>query len=83
MTQSTVRALSDGYLPVSYARSYIIMGEMTDKAKGYANEIAGKAKRAIGDALDRPGLSAEGDAQEAKGDLQKAKGAVKGAIDKI
>ena len=59
------------------------MGEVTDKAKGHANEIAGKAKRAIGDALDRPDIRAEGDAQEAKGDLQKAKGAVKGAINNI
>lgn len=59
------------------------MGEMLDKAKGHANEIAGKAKRAIGEAMDRPDIRAEGDAQEAKGDLQKAKGAVKGAINKI
>lgn len=59
------------------------MGEFIDKAKGAANEVAGKAKRAIGDATDRPDIRAEGDAQEAKGDLQKAKGAVKGAINKI
>jgi uncharacterized protein YjbJ (UPF0337 family) len=59
------------------------MGEMMDKAKGLANEIAGKAKRAVGDAMDRPDIRAEGDAQEAKGDLQKAKGAVKSAINKI
>ena len=56
------------------------MGELTDKAKGYANEAAGKVKRAVGDATDRPDIRAEGDAQEAKGDLQKAKGAVKGAL---
>jgi uncharacterized protein YjbJ (UPF0337 family) len=59
------------------------MGELMDKAKGHANEVVGKAKRAIGDAMGRPDISAEGDAQEAKGDLQKAKGAVKGAINKI
>jgi uncharacterized protein YjbJ (UPF0337 family) len=59
------------------------MGEMIDKLKGHANEAAGKVKRAVGDALDRPDISAEGDAQEAKGDLQKAKGSVKGAINKI
>ncbi|MBD3760752.1 CsbD family protein [Sphingomonadaceae bacterium G21617-S1] len=59
------------------------MGEMIDKAKGYANEAAGKTKRAVGDALDRPDIRAEGDAQEAKGDLQKAKGEVKGAINRV
>ncbi|MGE3747777.1 MAG: CsbD family protein [Sphingomonadaceae bacterium] len=58
------------------------MGEVTDKAKGHANEAIGKGKRAVGDATDRPDLRAEGDAQEAKGDLQKAKGAVKGAVNK-
>jgi len=59
------------------------MGEMLDKAKGYANEAAGKTKRAIGDALDRPDMRAEGDAQEARGDLQKAKGKVKGAVKNV
>jgi uncharacterized protein YjbJ (UPF0337 family) len=59
------------------------MGEITDKVKGAANEAAGKIKRAIGDATDRPDIRAEGDAQEAKGDLQKAKGDVKGAINRI
>ncbi len=59
------------------------MGEFIDKAKGYANEAAGKVKRAIGEATDRPDITAEGDAQEAKGDLQKAKGDVKGVINKI
>lgn len=58
------------------------MGEMLDKAKGYANETAGKAKRAVGDALNRPDIRARGDAQEAKGDMQKAKGKVKGAINR-
>jgi uncharacterized protein YjbJ (UPF0337 family) len=60
------------------------MGEFTDKVKGHANEIAGKTKRAIGEATDNEKLVAEGDAQEAKGDLQKGIGAVKGAFnDKI
>lgn len=58
------------------------MGEMLDKAKGHINETIGKAKRAAGDALDRPDLRAEGDAQAAKGDFQKAKGSVKGAINR-
>lgn len=60
------------------------MGEMTDKIKGHANEAIGKVKRAVGDATDRPDITAEGDAQEAQGDFQKAKGSVKGALgDKI
>lgn len=59
------------------------MGEIADKVSGAANEAAGKIKRAVGDATDRPDITAEGDAQEAKGDLQKAKGDVKGAINRI
>ena len=60
------------------------MGEFVDKVKGHANELAGKTKRAIGEATDNENLVAEGDAQEAKGDLQKGVGAVKGAFnDKI
>ncbi|WP_366514065.1 CsbD family protein [Rhizorhabdus sp.] len=56
---------------------------MSDKIKGHTNELVGKAKRAVGEALDRPDIVAEGDAQEAKGDLQKAKGDVKGAINRV
>ena len=63
------------------------MGEFTDKVAGAVNETIGKAKRALGEATDRPDLHAEGDAQEAKGDLQSAKadakGAVKNVIDKV
>ena len=59
------------------------MGELADKVSGYANEAAGKVKRAVGHATGDDHLVAEGDAQEAKGDLQKAKGAVKGVIDKV
>lgn len=60
------------------------MGEFTDKLKGEANEVIGKVKRVVGDALDRPDIHAEGDAQEAAGDLQNAKGEIKGAFgDKI
>ena len=56
------------------------MGELTDKVSGYANEAAGKVKRALGDATDDEHMIADGDAQEAKGDLQKASGTVKGAL---
>ncbi|MBV9843231.1 MAG: CsbD family protein [Sphingomonadaceae bacterium] len=63
------------------------MSELGDRIKGAVDETVGKAKRAIGDAMDRPDIRAEGDAQEAKGDLEttagKAKGAVKGAVDKV
>lgn len=59
------------------------MGEFADKAAGAANEAIGKIKRGVGEALDRPDIKAEGDAQEAKGDLQSAKGDVKGVINKI
>jgi uncharacterized protein YjbJ (UPF0337 family) len=63
------------------------MGSTTDKVKGYANEAAGKVKRAAGDLLDDEKLKAEGDIQEAKGDAQKAVGrgkeALKDTIDKL
>ncbi|MBU3078947.1 CsbD family protein [Sphingomonas quercus] len=63
------------------------MGELKDRVEGAANEAIGKAKRAIGDATDRPDIRAEGDAQEARGDVQsaigRAKGGVKNAVDRI
>lgn len=52
------------------------MGELTDKAKGIANEIAGKVKQQSDDADTR----AEGKAQELKGEGQNLKGEVKGAL---
>ena len=60
------------------------MGELTEKAKGLGNEIAGKTKHAVGDATDNPKLKVEGDLQQAKGEVQKAAGTVMGALgDKI
>ncbi len=59
------------------------MGELIDKIKGAANEVAGKAKQAYGDLTDSPTAKAEGAGQELKGKGQKAKGAVKGAINKL
>ena len=56
------------------------MGEFTDKLKAAGNETIGKTKPAVGDALDRPDIRAEGDAQEAWGDAQKLKGNIKGAL---
>lgn len=56
------------------------MGEFTDKAKGIANEVAGKVKQAVGGDGHDPKLEAEGAAQEDKGHVQQAKGDVKGAV---
>lgn len=56
------------------------MGELKDKAKGIANEVAGNVKQASSDPLTR----GEGRAQERKGEFQNLKGEVKGALgDKI
>lgn len=56
------------------------MSEITDKAKGLANEVAGKVKQGVGSAIGSDKLQAEGLAQEAKGDAQKAVGDAKGAV---
>lgn len=60
------------------------MGELTEKAKGVGNEIAGTTKQIVGDATDNPKLVIEGDMQRGKGKAQKAVGSVVGALgDKI
>jgi uncharacterized protein YjbJ (UPF0337 family) len=60
------------------------MGELTDKAKGLGNEIAGNIKQAVGKATDRPHLEAEGIVQERKGEAQNLAGKIKGALgDKV
>jgi len=60
------------------------MGEMTDKLKGAANSLAGKAKVAAGERQGDPDLAAEGRMQDAKGGAQNLKGKIKGALgDKI
>ena len=58
------------------------MGEIKDRAKGIADETIGKAKRAIGEATDRPDLILEGDIQEAKGDVEKAKARIEAELKK-
>lgn len=62
------------------------MSSTTDKIKGYGNEMAGKAKQAVGKAIDNVELQVEGAAQELKGDAQvavgKAKDTLKQKIDK-
>ena len=52
------------------------MGELKDKAKGIANEAAGKIKQHSDDEDTR----AEGRAQERKGEAQNLKGKVEGAF---
>ena len=60
------------------------MGEMTDKAKGLGNEIAGNVKQAAGKMSDNEHLKDEGIAQEHKGEAQNLKGSIKGvAGDKV
>ncbi len=60
------------------------MGELTDKAKGLGNEIAGNVKQAAGKASDNQRLEGEGIAQERKGEGQNLKGKLKGiAGDKV
>jgi uncharacterized protein YjbJ (UPF0337 family) len=60
------------------------MGELTDKAKGLGNEIAGSVKQAAGKATDNDRLQGEGIAQERKGEGQNLKGKLKGIVgDKV
>ena len=60
------------------------MGELTDKAKGLGNEIAGNVKQAAGKAADNQRLEGEGILQERKGEGQNLKGKLKGIVgDKI
>lgn len=60
------------------------MGELTEKAKGLANEAIGNTKQAIGKATGNEKLQAEGIAQERKGEAQNVKGKVQGALgDKV
>ncbi|WP_137680950.1 CsbD family protein [Aurantiacibacter suaedae] len=56
------------------------MGELTDKAKGLGNQVAGSVKEQSND----PETRAEGKAQKTKGQAQNLKGEVEGALgDKI
>jgi uncharacterized protein YjbJ (UPF0337 family) len=64
-------------------RLEIQMGQVIDKVKGAANEAAGKAKQAWGDATENPAAKDEGMGQELKGKAQKLKGDAKAAINKL
>ena len=59
------------------------MGEVIDKIKGAANEIAGKAKQAVGDLTGNETTKAKGAGQELKGKGQTLKGKAKGAVNKL
>lgn len=60
------------------------MGELTDKAKGLGNEIAGNIKQAAGKVTHNRYLEAEGIAQERKGEAENLKGKIKGVVgDKV
>ena len=56
------------------------MGEIIDKAKGLANEVAGNIKQAAGEKNRDSDKVAEGRAQELKGKAQKLSGSIKGAL---
>jgi uncharacterized protein YjbJ (UPF0337 family) len=60
----------------------VLMG-LADKAKDKAEELAGKAKAAVGDATDNPDLEAEGRVQESKADLKQAGENVKDSGDDV
>lgn len=56
------------------------MGELTDKAKGLGNQVAGSIKKSSAD----PDTRAEGQVQDVKGQAQNLKGKVEGALgDKV
>jgi uncharacterized protein YjbJ (UPF0337 family) len=55
------------------------MGATTDKIKGTANEVIGKAKQGLGEATGSDRLEGEGVIQELKGKGQKAVGDAKEA----
>ena len=56
------------------------MGELTEKAKGNANEAAGNVKQAVVDATKNPELDRDGKRQEVKGEAQQFKGEVEGKL---
>lgn len=56
------------------------MGELSEKAKGLANETAGNVKQAVGNATGNEKTKAEGVAQERKGEAQHVKGDIEGAM---
>ncbi len=53
-----------------------------EQISGKVDELKGKAKQAVGNATDDPGLQGEGVLDEAKGTVKQAVGNVKDAIKK-
>ena len=51
-----------------------------DKVKGTIDDVAGRAKRQIGEWTDDPKKQVEGTAQQVKGKVEKARGNVKDAL---
>lgn len=51
-----------------------------DKVKGTIDDVAGRAKRQIGEWTDDPKKQVEGTAQQVKGKVEKASGNVKDAL---
>lgn len=56
------------------------MSSTTDKAKGYANKSAGKAREKIGAAIGSDKMQAKGTAQTLKGEAQVGVGKVKDTV---
>jgi uncharacterized protein YjbJ (UPF0337 family) len=61
------------------------MGDTRDRIEGTAEELGGRMKKNLGEALEDPELAAEGAATEAKGagqkELAKSKARLKGALE--
>ena len=51
-----------------------------DKIKGTVDDVAGRAKRQVGEWTDDPKKQVEGTAQQIKGKVEKASGNVKDAL---
>lgn len=52
----------------------------TDNVKGKLNEAKGAVKKAVGRAIDDPGMELEGAVDQAKGKAQQVKGHLKDAV---
>ncbi|WP_425332513.1 CsbD family protein [Candidatus Rhodoblastus alkanivorans] len=78
---ATQEAMRGNASPQSPRR--LIMGSMSDKVKGAANQVAGAVKEAAGHAVGNPNLEVEGAAQKLKGKTQEAVGKTKDAIKEI
>lgn len=56
------------------------MGSFTDKVKGVANQVGGKAKESVGKAIGNEQMQVEGLARQVKGKVQKKVGDAKSTI---